>query len=115
MLIGSSRQQINTTQTDGTWLFGSSSGLSWGTLALLGTDGALSSINGAPVSPLQRLLVHLNNPWDGFYMTGVTSPLDGRAISAGTGVYVGQNALGLYGDHVNLGVKIDNFPNVSFP
>lgn len=96
LLVGSSQQSINTTQTNGTWFAASSLG-SWGTFIASGSQIAYQTINGVPSTTTTTLT--LNSPWAGLG----TSGSGGVGLLAGSGVYMYQGNSG----YAEIGVKIN--------
>lgn len=95
VLVGSSRQAIDTSTTDGTWITAATNG-EWATLIASGTQVAYQTINGAPST--KTVTLEFDRPWSGFG----TSSSGGNGILAGIGVYAYQND----GGYAEIGVKI---------
>ena len=95
ILVGSTQQTVTTTETDGRWIAGATTG-DWGVFSVLNGAITFESINGFPSSATST--VTLNSPWAGF---GATP--NGVGGLAGTGVYVFAGASG----YAELGVKLN--------
>lgn len=95
MLVGGQQTAMTTTQTDGTWIAGSSSG-HWGVFTASGTTITLNLLDGIAVNVPATLT--LNSPWTGL----ATTSAGGVGFLAGTGVYVLETA----GGDAELGIRI---------
>ena len=90
-----SRSAMTTTQTDGTWIAGSSSG-HWGVFTASGATITLNRLDGIPVNLPTTFTP--NSPWTGL----ATTSAGGVGFLAGNGVYVLETA----GGDAELGIKI---------
>lgn len=97
LLVGSSQQPINTSQTSGTWVAATTSGL-WETFSASGSQLSYLTINGAPSNATTTFTS--DTPWSGF-ITAVSG--GGNGLLAGSGVYLYENA----GGYAEVGVKIN--------
>ena len=95
LLVGSEQETVTAAQTDGTWVAGSTTGLT----AKFTVTG--NAINYQTINDLPSVItntVTINSPWAGM----ATSGTGGVGILAGTNVYVFKNANG----YAEVGVKI---------
>jgi hypothetical protein len=97
MVVGSQQTTLNTAQTDGTWIVGSSNG-NWAVFNASGTTITVTSIDGIPTPNAQPITISTNTPWQGM----ATTPTGGVGFLAGNGVYVLETANG----YAELGVKL---------
>jgi hypothetical protein len=95
MLVGGQQAAMSATQTDGTWIAGTSGG-HWGVFTANGTTITLNLLDGIPVNLPTAFTP--NSPWTGMATTGA----GGVGFLAGTGVYVLQTA----GGDAELGIKL---------
>ncbi len=95
ILVGSQQLPMTATQTDGTWIAGSSAG-HWAVFTASGSSITVNSIDGLPINVTTSFAA--NNPWTGF----ATTPAGGVGLLAGAGVYLLETA----GGQAELGIKI---------
>ena len=96
LLVGSTQQTISATQTNGTWVSASTTGLN----AIFSAAGSLlsyQSVNGTPST--STLTFMSNTPWAGLAITAS----GGYGLLAGTGVYAYENA----GGYAEIGLKLN--------
>lgn len=95
IVVGAQQAPIDTAQTDGVWVAGSSSG-NWAAFTATGTTINVTLLDGVPVNATTSFTP--NSPWTGL----ATTAAGGVGFLAGTGVYVLETANG----YAELGVKI---------
>lgn len=95
MLVGGQQTAMTTTQTDGTWIAGTSSG-HWGVFTASGATITLNLLDGIPVNLPTTFTP--NSPWAGL----ATTSAGGVGFLAGNGVYVLETG----GGDAELGIKI---------
>jgi hypothetical protein len=96
ILVGAQQATMTTTQTDGTWLAGSTTG-DWAVFTASGSSITVNSLDGIALN-LPPTSFTANLPWQGM----ATTQGGGVGLLAGAGVYV----LATAGGNAELGIKI---------
>jgi hypothetical protein len=101
LVVGSQQAPLTSTQTDGTWIAGTSAG-AWTVFTAAttpsGTAITITSIDGIATPNAQPFNIGIDTPWQGM----ATTPAGGVGFMAGNGVYVLETATG----YAELGVKL---------
>ena len=95
LVVGAQQTVLDTAQTDGTWIAGTSAG-DWAVFTVSGTKITITNIDGVPVNIPGTFAT--NSPWTGM----ASSQAGGMGFLAGNGVYVWETANG----YAELGVKL---------
>jgi hypothetical protein len=95
LVVGSQQATLTSTQTDGTWIAGTSNG-DWAVFTASGTTITVTNVDGVPVNLTGTFTA--NSPWQGM----ATTNAGGSGFLAGNGVYVLETANG----YAELGVKV---------